>query len=205
MKHIFILFVLFAAASTAAVQQTPLNPHLAAEIDSLKEADQAPGLLANAADAEAAFKAVIRSNFPRVKAIAETYGFPGYDLVGKASSDNYWILVQHSDFDLSFQKKMLELMKRQVEKNNASGNKYAYLLDRIDCNEGRPQRYGTQIRMTDSGYQPRPLADVQRVDVFRKSMGLSTLAEYLDVSNAAFNELNKGRAQIVNKKLVHLQ
>lgn len=200
MRNTILCLLLVSFSATA--QQTPQNQPLAAEIDSMRNADQAPALLPDAAAAEKAFKQVIHSNFTRVKAILDTYGYPGYNLVGKTSSDNYWLLVQHSDFDVAFQKKALELMKAQVAKQNASGKSYAYLQDRINLNEGKQQVYGTQIYMTDSGYQAKPMVDAAHVDERRKVIGLSSLAEYLDQCNAAFNEYNKGRSQIINKKLV---
>lgn len=199
MRYTFFLFLLlFTAAATA--QQTPLNPRLAAEIDSMHRADQQTAQLGNSA--EVAYKRVIRSNFPRIKAILEQYGFPGYDLVGKDASEHYWMLVQHSDFDVAFQKQVLPLMHQQVVKHNATGKFYAYLADRIEINEGRRQLYGTQITMTASGYQPKPLADSAHVEQRRKSIGLNTLPEYLGESNEIFNLMNKGSSQVINGRLV---
>jgi hypothetical protein len=181
-------------------QEAQLNRKLSAEIDSLKIEDQKPATIPNGKDAEAAFKMVIRTNFPLIKNILDTYGFPGYDLVGKESSNNYWLLVQHSDFDLPFQKRALKLMEIQVKKRNASSNNYAYLVDRININEGRKQIYGTQIQMTDNGYRPKPLIDSLNVDERRKQVGLIPLSEYLTEANEAFNEMNKGRGHITIKE-----
>jgi hypothetical protein len=97
-------------------QHKKFNLALSKQIDSLKNADQSPITIKNADSAEKAFKRIIRTNFPIIKSIADRYGFPGYDLVGKHSSDNYWLLIQHSDFDVLFQKRLLQLMKVQVDK-----------------------------------------------------------------------------------------
>ncbi len=200
MKHITFLVTLLLVSSVLCFgQKAKLNKQLSVEIDSLKTEDQRPAIIPNGKEAEAAFKKVIQTNFPFVKKILDTYGFPGYDLVGKESSTNYWLLVQHSDFDLPFQKRALNLMEMQVNNNNASGNNYAYLVDRININEGNKQIYGTQIQMTDNGYKPKPLIDSSNVDARRKKVGLMNLSDYLIKANEAFNEMNKGRGHITIK------
>jgi len=56
----------------------------------------------------------------------------------------------------------------------------AYLEDRINVSEGRPQRYGTQLRGTpEAGYRPAPLADESEIDGLRRRVGLEPLAEYV--------------------------
>lgn len=120
--------------------------------------------------------------------------FPGYDLVGKESSVNYRMLVQHSDFDVPFQKRVLELMKIQVDKQNASGQNYAYLIDRINLNEGCEQIYATQVNMGDRGTTLKPCADTANLDKRRLSVGLSPIKDYLKKCDDVYKELNKNRA-----------
>lgn len=114
MRHIKIeiLFLCLAVTTVHTFGQTKkFNKNLSQLIDILKNANQSPLMIKNADSAQQAFKKIIRSNFLSVKAIADKYGFPGYDLVGKESSNNFWLLVQHSDFDVPFQKRILKLMK----------------------------------------------------------------------------------------------
>ncbi len=184
----------FTMAGVVAIGQTEkLNITLSKQIDSLRDEDQSPLQLKNADSAERAFKRIIRTNFPLVKNIADTYGFPGYDLVGKESSNNYWMLVQHSDFDVLFQKRVLDLMKIQVDKKNASGQNYAYLIDRININEGKQQIYGTQVNMGQSGTKIKPCADTLNLDTRRLSVGLPPIKEYLKKCDDMFYEMNKDR------------
>jgi len=68
--------------------------------------------------------------------IFDQYGYPGYDLVGKQGSNNYWLMVQHSDKTPAFQLKVLEAMKKEVDKGNADAKNYAYLVDRVKINAG---------------------------------------------------------------------
>lgn len=188
------LFICLSLASIAGFGQAKkLNKPLLQLIDSLKNADQSPLTIKNADSAEQAFKKIIRSNFPVVKTIVDKYGFPGYDLVGTESSNNYWMLVQHSDFDVSFQKRILKLMKAQVEKKNASGEKYAYLIDRININEGRQQIYGTQIIMSENGTTIKPCVDTFHLNKRRQSVGLTPIREYLKKADEMFFEMNKNK------------
>ena len=59
----------------------------------------------------------------------------------------YFTLVQHSDFNVSFQLEVLKDMQQKVEAQNATGQNFAYLTDRTELNQGRPQIYGTQVLM----------------------------------------------------------
>jgi hypothetical protein len=185
---------LLLVAGSVRGQSPQFDPELSRRIDSLRVEDQKPMTgLGEPAEKEQAFKRVIRSNFPLVRAIADAHGFPGYDLVGKPSSDNYWLLVQHSDFDLPFQRRILGLMQKQVARKNASGDKYAYLIDRISINQGRKQVYGTQVNMGPGGTVLKPCLDPANLDKRRKSVGLDPVRDYLRQCDALFRELNKGR------------
>jgi len=192
MKGIRILalsFFYILTVSPSVFSQKKINLPLSKQIDSLKEEDQKPVKMKDKAVAE--FQLAIHRNFPLVKNILDKYDFPGYDLVGKESSDNYWILVQHSDFDLEFQKRALKLMKVQLDKSNASGQYYAYLIDRISINEGRPQTYGTQVNMSEKGTKIKPCIDTLTLDERRASVGLPPIKEYLKKCDEAYYEMNK--------------
>ncbi|MGN8072446.1 DUF6624 domain-containing protein [Mucilaginibacter sp. SG564] len=121
-----------------------------------------------------------RINELKAKAIIKKYGYPGYDMVG-SSSDSFWAVIQHCDDDIPFQEQVLALMKRQMVKNNASKEKYAYLTDRILVNKNQKQIYGTQLsRNTKTGkYSPFRLKDPKGVDKLRQEVGLEPLAVYI--------------------------
>lgn len=188
--NIVIAMLVFIGMAINTSAQKQLNAKLAKQIDSLKEEDQRPAKMHEKAAAE--FQRAIHSNFPVVKSILDKYGFPGYSLVGKESSHNYWLLVQHSDFDLEFQKRALKLMKTQVDKQNATGQDYAYLIDRIEINENRPQVYGTQVNMGPGGTKIKPCIDTANLDNRRKLVGMQPIKDYLKQCDEAYKELNKG-------------
>lgn len=183
----FSLLTLFSCSTTKQNHLTRENlPHI---IDSLYQADQSTAQIRPADSAAAAYQRVIRCNFPIISRIFKKYKFPGYDLVGKEISNKYFLLVQHSDFDLSFQQEVLKKMKVQVEKVNASGQNFAYLTDRIEINNGRPQIYGTQVFMSGNT-KIKPCIDTLNLDNRRKSVGLSPIKEYLEKCNEVFYEMN---------------
>ena len=107
LKIVALLFCFAVMTIATFGQSKKFNLALSKQIDSLKNADQSPLNIKNADSAAKAFQKIIRTNFPIIKNIADKNGFPGYDLVGEESSNNYWILVQHSDFDVLFQKQIL--------------------------------------------------------------------------------------------------
>jgi hypothetical protein len=75
-----------------------------------------------------------KTNQDEAKRILNKYGYPGYSLVGESGSSRYWAIVQHCDDDVAFQQKVLLLMKKEVDRKNASGENYAYLKDRVLTN-----------------------------------------------------------------------
>jgi hypothetical protein len=138
------------------------------------------------------------------------YGYPGYDLVGKQGSNNYWLMVQHCDKHPDFQLKILNAMKPKVEKSNADGKNYAYLLDRVNLNTGKKQIYGTQVTYNTRICQayPKPLADSLTVNQRRKEVGLESIEEYLNMmsdSHFLMNKNNYEKRGIYQPKLYPLK
>jgi len=68
------------------------------------------------------------------------YNF-NYANFSKEDWNNYWLIVQHCDWNPAFQAKALEIIKRHLGK---SGDEYKYLSDRISCAKSGVQTYGTQ-------------------------------------------------------------
>ncbi len=119
-------------------------------------------------------------NTSRLKTIVAQYGWPGRSLVGEDGAHAAWLLVQHAAQDLMFQKDCLEKMKQSFKGGEVSARDLAYLVDRVAVAENKKQLYGTQFifigRCDDM--KPQPIEDEQHVDERRKSVGLTTLAEY---------------------------
>lgn len=199
MKHLlFAIIVVLLPTFVTLGQEKIANPELARFIDGLAAEDQRPyeRLKKNEITAEQAekdFKTVTANNVVHLKRIIKKYGYPSHKLVGKTSSHHFWMMVQHSDSDRAFQKKVLKLMLKKVKKNEASGQDYAFLVDRVRVNANQPQLYGTQIVVNDvkNGYELKPVFQPEELNERRKEIGLPPIEEYLEKANKLFFELNR--------------
>jgi hypothetical protein len=186
----------FAAAQTPTIQY----PKLRKTLDSLAYVDQWPmqRILKQQADSagrplEEVEKANYARHQPVLERIVQQYGYPGIRQVGKEGAFEFWFLVQHADAHPAFQRAVLHLMKREVNKQNAAARDYAYLTDRVAENAGQLQEYGTQLTFSGPGLGkavPRSLRDPQNVNKRRAAIGMEPLEEYLKQSDQA-REANK--------------
>lgn len=127
-------------------------------------------------------KEIDRKNTKEMKEIIKEHGWPGISLVGKRASAKAWLLIQHADLDLAFQKKSLNLIKKAVKRKDASKWEIAYLTDRILMNQKKKQIYGTQIRFDKETGEVTsyPIKNPKRINKLRKSFGLEPLEKYLN-------------------------
>ncbi|QVL31063.1 hypothetical protein KIH39_19755 [Telmatocola sphagniphila] len=121
-----------------------------------------------------------------MKNLIEKQGWPGKTLVGEEAAHMAWLMVQHADPDLPFQKKCLELLKAAVKQGEATGADLAYLTDRVLAAEGKKQLYGTQLQQKEGKFIPKPVEDEANLDARRKELGLQPMAEYLEVATKMF-------------------
>ena len=102
---------------------------------------------------------------------------------GAQADHNAWLLVQHADRDVAFQRDVLARLTKLVDQQETARDNYAYLYDRVAVNDGKPQRYGTQGRCTGPGrWEPRPIEDAAHVDERRAWAGIRgfpKLADYV--------------------------
>lgn len=122
-------------------------------------------------------------NLVKVCRILDSRGFVGKAEVGEACK-NLWLVIQHSP--LEYQKKYIPVFRAAAEKSDLSKEMVALMEDRINCYEGKPQRYGTQISTDADGHRHvYTLEDPLKVDEWRKEMGMPPLDTYLKSMNAS--------------------
>ena len=188
MKIVF--FVLFF--STLLILQIPLvstelNHDLLQELKWMRERDQDVRfkiLTSRNPDAEEVrqnLERIDQEHLPRLKEIIHQFGWPGFELVGEQGADNIWLLIQHCDQDLKFQKICLGLLEEAVAKKDAPKWHLAYLMDRVLVNAGEEQIYGTQIQIIKGEAIAHPIQGPQDLDKRREEMGLCPFAEYLSL------------------------
>ena len=149
------------------------EPALRQELLDMQEADQAE----RTGEADAVWDD--RPRTERLAEIIDEHGWPGHDLVGEDGASAAWVVAQHSDLDVEFQRRALDLMRDAVERDDADATELAYLEDRVALADGGPQVYGTQIGCVDGRAEPAELAEPDRVDDLRAEVGLEPLADYL--------------------------
>lgn len=121
---------------------------------------------------------VDRENTARMHEIVDEVGWPTKRMVGADGTRAAWLLVQHADHDVAFQRRCLGLMQALQKEQEVYRIDAAYLTDRVLVNEGKPQIYGTQFHTVGGELQPRPIQNPEQVEARRKELGLPTLAEY---------------------------
>lgn len=135
------------------------------------------------------YKTLQRKHAEELEQIVTEIGWPTINLVGEKASQSAWLVAQHSDHDLEFQKRALEIMKALPD-NAVKKSNIAYLEDRVLVNSQKLQIYGTQTTRNEQGViVPRPIQDQEQVNERRKSMGLEPLEEYLQSCQEIANEM----------------
>jgi hypothetical protein len=124
----------------------------------------------------------------RLKQIIKEHGWPGKSLAGREGGAAAWLIVQHSDADVKFQRRCLKLLA-SAPAGEVEAQHVAYLTDRVLVNENKPQRYGTQM---GDNFKPRPIENPEKVDQRRTEVGLPPLAEYLRGAKEAYEKMASG-------------
>lgn len=128
-----------------------------------------------------------RVNTKNLKKIVRKYGWPIINLVGKKANRSAWLLVQHADKDLAFQKKCLSLMEKIFKKypNEIDKKHIAYLKDRVLVNEGKKQLFGTQFYVNKEGiFGPQPIRNKCHLEYRRKAYNLPPLEKFLKAAKS---------------------
>lgn len=145
---------------------------LRAELLAMMEEDQRARIRAQRTQGGKQIRSMLRirsidmRNTKRMKQIVDLDGWPTRTKVGQDGAHAAWLLVQHADHDVAFQRRCLELMEPLVTGRaglpdgraglpdgrtglpggaEVSSSDVAYLTDRVLINEGKLQVYGTQF------------------------------------------------------------
>jgi hypothetical protein len=163
---------------------TPERAALKVELEAMLEADQRHRrLLSKAVDEQerAALwgdqTSIDKANQARIDEIVKTHGWPGKKEFGQKAATAAFLVIQHSTPEMM--KRYLPVLQNAMENGDADKQSFAMLDDRVRTHEGRPQRYGSQIRGNrDTKMTFWQIEDEENVDKRRAEMGLEPLAEY---------------------------
>jgi hypothetical protein len=126
-----------------------------------------------------------KTHVTTLRRILETHEWIKIPVFGADADHNAWLLVQHADHDIEFQKAVLNRLARIYPLGETKACHYAYLYDRIAQNTGLPQKYGTQSSFINNIWVLHPLQDATQVNTYRAEVGLEPLHEYIaETTNA---------------------
>jgi Family of unknown function (DUF6624) len=153
----------------------PTNKPLRLELLGMARDDQQmEGVLTNDASRQLFEGALNTRMHARIQEIVARFGWPGKTLVGEDGAHAAWLIVQHSDENLPFQRQCLELMRLAFKAGEVTPYELSFLTDRVLSNEGLPQMYGTQLVGVLSP------ADEARVDLNRLALGLEPWRAFIE-------------------------
>jgi len=126
-------------------------------------------------------------NLVGVKAILDKQGWVGPQKIGTQANQALFLVIQHSD--QTTQEKYLPMMREAAKKGDAQPSDLALLEDRVALEQGRKQRYGSQIGTDEATGKPYvlPLEDPANVDKRRATVGLPPLDEYVQQFGFTWN------------------
>jgi hypothetical protein len=122
-----------------------------------------------------------------LKALLDIYYWFKISEFGAQTDNQAWLIVQHADLQIDFQKMVLARLATLYKTNETKPSNYAYLFDRIasssnDPSKRVPQRYGTQGSCTGPGtWVPWPSEDEVHLDSRRAEVGLGTESDYIAI------------------------
>lgn len=125
-----------------------------------------------------------RANASRLRQIIAVFGWPGATLVGEKGARAAWRIALHSIAEPAFMRQCRDLVDAASMRNDVPRWQFAIIDDRIRVYEGKPQRYGTQLRVGENGLEPHPLENESRINSMRMQAGLPPMAQTLAKARA---------------------
>jgi hypothetical protein len=179
MLRYLLLFasVVFVSACATVASPTP-NAALHAELLDLLAKDQ-QAMRGDGVDKHD----VLAAGAARLKVIVKTQGWPTISQVGKDGAQAAWLLAQHADFDVPFQKEALSHMENLFPRGEVNPDNLAYMRDRVAIADGKKQTYGTQGKCNGATWEPFPIDNPSRVDALRVPMTLDPISDYVAMSS----------------------
>jgi hypothetical protein len=121
----------------------------------------------------------VADNAAWLRGVMARIGWFDISKYGPDASQGAWLLVQHADREPAWQQVVLDALAPRVKTGDMQGKYYAYLVDRVAVNAGRPQIYGTQGGCHGPGdWRQKPVADPGRLEARRAEVGLQSSADY---------------------------
>jgi hypothetical protein len=115
----------------------------------------------------------------RFETLLTQKGVPTERSSGSAAVTAWWQVLTATS--VAFRRKQLSSLDALAQAGVVDRGRLAQFEDDLLVDEGRPQRYGTALRVIGDTLLLLPIADPDAVDSRRMSVGLLPLAQYLDL------------------------
>jgi hypothetical protein len=137
-----------------------------------------------------------RANQIQVVSIIENCGFPDNSTVGDEGMYALFMVIQHGQPQLREQ--YYPTLRKKAEKDLFDKSLLALMEDRILTEQGKKQKFGTQVEMSPDGtsYELYPMEDPAHVDKRRAVVGLGPISEYLQHFGIDWDEYLKTHADL---------
>lgn len=123
-------------------------------------------------------KIIDHKNVEAVDGIFNKYGFLGKSLKTPTSRIAMFIIYLHAPIEIK--EKIVPAMQKAMEKGEVDRHLYAYMEDKLMLSKSNVQKYGTQYNKVDGKIVIEDLLHPEKVDEYRKEVGLGTLKEYIE-------------------------
>ncbi len=152
--------------------KSKLNQKLIKEIKEMFEIDQDLRLKAKPGKELINYMIYVVDNIHnyRIWKIIKKYDYPTQKLIGKKSMKDFWLLIQHQDYDLDLQEKCFKYCDFELKEK-------AFLMDRILLHKGKKQKFGTQYMLENNKLVLKPVLDIKNLNKRRIKCGLNTVEE----------------------------
>lgn len=132
---------------------------------------------------EPALREIQHATKAKLQAIVRRHGWPTLSMVGNDAAQGAWLIVQHADDDLAWQRDMLARMEALMPSGEVRKSDIAYLRDRVAHNEHRPQSYGTQgACVAKEEWKPFETIDPDHLAERRAQMDMIPMEKYLTMT-----------------------
>jgi len=135
----------------------------------------------------------LKENEIRLLELLDKYGWPTASSVTEYAAAGAALIINHTTYEN--RSKYFPLLAEAFKKGEAQPLRYAKMRDRLLVEEGKKQRYGTQLKFEGNKRVPQPIEDAEHVDERRAAIGLGPLSVYLkerfDIDWQVHQENNK--------------
>ncbi|MBX7096254.1 MAG: hypothetical protein K1X89_00960 [Myxococcaceae bacterium] len=187
-----LLVTLLAAGAWAT---PPTQPVLRAELLILRDTDQASRQALFGHDPAGEWGELVSRfdarNAARLREILDQQGWPTADQVGEDGAEAAWILALHLASDAPLMQRCLTLLESAVKRGVAPPEHLARLTDKVLLQQGKPQRYGSQLDfLPDGGTTPAaPIEAPELLESRRRALKLVPYPAYLKQRRQGYDEL----------------